>query len=246
MASSAEGIRWNLNDLFTAADDPQIENTLGDCRTRAEAFAKRVRPLMQNPQTLGAEDLLRALTDLEIIYEALGRVGSYAGLLYAADTANPVHQDLEQKVEQRSTEVRNLLLFFELEWLKFDVQTADRLLGNERLKSYAHYLRNLRRYRPHTLTEPEEKVVNEKNNTGPNAFGRLFSEITSALLFTLNIDGKQEPRNLSQMLSLLHNPDRALRQRAMETLYRGLSEHGQVLSFIYDTLIQDHLTLIRQ
>ena len=245
MASSAEGIRWNLNDLFTAADDPQIENTLADCRTRAEAFAKRVRPLMQNPQTLGAEDLLRALTDLEIIYEALGRVGSYAGLLYAADTANPVHQDLEQKVEQRSTEVRNLLLFFELEWLKFDDQTADRLLENERLKSYAHYLRNLRRYRPHTLTEPEEKVVNEKNNTGPNAFGRLFSEITSALLFTLNIDGKQEPRNLSQMLSLLHDPDRTLRQRAMETLYRGLSEHGQVLSFIYDTLIQDHLTMDR-
>ena len=245
MASSAEGIRWNLNDLFTAADDPQIENTLADCRKRAEAFAKRVRPLMQNPQTLGAKDLLRALTDLEIIYEALGRVGSYAGLLYAADTANPVHQDLEQKVEQRSTEVRNLLLFFELEWLKFDDQTADRLLGNERLKSYAHYLRNLRRYRPHTLTEPEEKVVNEKNNTGPNAFGRLFSEITSALSFTLDIDGKQEPRNLSQMLSLLHNPDRALRQRAMETLYRGLSEHGQVLSFIYDTLIQDHLTMDR-
>ena len=245
MANSAEGIRWNLNDLFTAADDPQIETTLADCRTRAEAFAKRVRPLMQNPQTLGAEDLLRALADLEIIYEALGRVGSYAGLLYAADTANPVHQDLEQKVEQRSTEVRNLLLFFELEWLKFDDQTADRLLGNERLKSYAHYLRNLRRYRPHTLTEPEEKVVNEKNNTGPNAFGRLFSEITSALLFTLDIDGKQEPRNLSQMLSLLHDPDRALRQRAMETLYRGLSEHGQVLSFIYDTLIQDHLTMDR-
>src|SRR6478672_2267524 len=135
MASSAEGIRWNLNDLFTAAYDPQIENTLADCRTRAEAFAERVRPLMQNPQTLGAEDLLRALTDLEIIYEALGRVGSYAGLLYAADTVNPVHQDLEQKVEQRSTEVRNLLLFFELEWLKFDDQTADRLLGNERLKA---------------------------------------------------------------------------------------------------------------
>jgi len=245
MASSAEGIRWNLNDLFTAAYDPQIENTLADCRTRAEAFTERVRPLMQNPQTLGAEDLLRALTDLEIIYEALGRVGSYAGLLYAADTVNPVHQDLEQKVEQRSTEVRNLLLFFELEWLKFDDQTADRLLGNERLKSYAHYLRNLRRYRPHTLTEPEEKVVNEKNNTGPNAFGRLFSEITSALLFTLNIDGKQEPRNLSQMLSLLHDPDRALRQRAMETLYRGLSEQGQVLSFIYDTLIQDHITMDR-
>jgi oligoendopeptidase F len=64
-------------------------------------------------------------------------------------------------------------------------------------------------------------------------------------LFTLDIDGKQEPRNLSQMLSLLHDPDRTLRQRAMETLYRGLSEQGQVLSFIYDTLIQDHITIDR-
>ena len=112
MVSSAEGIRWNLSDLFAAADDPQIEATLADCRARAEAFAKRVRPFMQNPQILGAEDLQRALTELEDIYEALGRVESYAGLLYAADTTDPVHQDLEQKAEQRSTEVRNLVLFF--------------------------------------------------------------------------------------------------------------------------------------
>jgi oligoendopeptidase F len=115
MASSAEGIRWNLTDLFSAADDPQIENTLADCHARAQAFAKRMRPLMQDPHTLGAEDLHGTLIELESIYEALGRVESYAGLLYAADTANPVHQDLEQKIEQRSTEVRNLVLFFELE-----------------------------------------------------------------------------------------------------------------------------------
>jgi len=245
MASSAEGIRWNLSDLFAAADDPQIEITLADCRARAEAFAKRVKPLMQNPQTFDAEDLHRALTELESIYEALGRVESYAGLLYAADTANPVHQDLEQKVEQRSTEVRNFVLFFELEWLKFDDAIADRLLKDEKLRSHAHYLRNLRRYRPHALSESEERMVNEKNNTGRNAFGRLFSELTSSLLFTLDIDGKREPRNLSQMLSLLHDPDRALRRSAMETLYRGLAEQGQVLSFIYDTLLQDHLTMDR-
>src|SRR6476469_4335973 len=185
MASSAEGIRWNLNDLFTAAYDPQIENTLADRRTRAEAFAKRVRPLMQNPQTLGAEDLLRALTDLEIIYEALGRVGSYAGLLYAADTVNPVHQDLEQKVEQRSTEIRNLLLFFELEWLKVEDDVAERLIRDPALKLYGHYLKSLRLFRPHTLSEPEERILNERDNTGRNAFGRLFSEITSSLTFAL-------------------------------------------------------------
>src|SRR5262249_29441665 len=169
----------------------------------------------------------------------------YAGLVYAADTANPAHQNLEQTVEQRSTEIRNLLLFFELQWLKVDDQTTDRLLADDKLKPYAHYLRNLRRYRPHTLSESEEKIVNEKNNTGRNAFGRLFSEITSSLSFMLEIDSKHAQRNLSQMVSLLHHPDRTLRQRAMGTLYSGLAAHGQVLSFIYDTLIQDHLTMDR-
>ena len=91
----------------------------------------------------------------------------------------------------------------------------------------------------------EEKIVNEKDNTGSNAFGRLFSEITSSLSFTLEKDGQPAELNLSQILSLLHEPDRGLRQRAMETLYQGLSQHGQVLTFIYDTLIQDHLTMDR-
>jgi oligoendopeptidase F len=243
--NSAEGIRWNLSDLFAAHDDPQIEATLKNCHGRAEAFAERFRSQMEQPNTLTAGILLQALNELESIYEALGRVGSYSGLLYAADTANPTYQDLEQRVEQRSTEIRNQLLFFELDWLKCDEEVASRLMGDPRLKMYKHYLSNLRRYRRHTLSEPEEKVINEKDNTGRNAFGRLFSEITSSLTFTIEKDGKTEERNLSQILSLLHEPDRALRQRAMDTLYQGLSQHGQVLTFTYDTLIQDHLTMDR-
>jgi len=137
------------------------------------------------------------------------------------------------------------LLFFELHWLKCDEGIADRLIADPLLSNYKHYLANLRRYRPHTLTEPEEKVINEKDNTGRNAFGRLFSEITSGLTFSLEKENQKEELNLSQILSLLHEPDRALRRRAMETLYEGLSQHGQVLTFTYDTLIQDHLTMDR-
>jgi oligoendopeptidase F len=243
--NSAAGIRWNLSDLFAAHDDPQIEATLKNCHGRAGAFAERFRSQMEQPNTLTAGILLQALNELETIYEALGRVGSYSGLLYAADTAKPEYQDLEQRIEQRSTEIRNQLLFFELEWLKCDEEVANRLIGDPWLKTYKHYLSNLRRYRAHTLSEPEEKVINERNNTGRNAFGRLFSEITSSLTFTIEKEGRTEDRNLSQILSLLHEPDRALRQRAMDTLYRGLSQHGQVLTFTYDTLIQDHLTMDR-
>jgi oligoendopeptidase F len=69
--------------------------------------------------------------------------------------------------------------------------------------------------------------------------------MTSSLVFKLERDGKTDELNLSQILSLLHEPDRELRQQAMETVYRELSQHGQVLTFIYDTLIQDNLTMDR-
>jgi oligoendopeptidase F len=243
--NSAQGIRWDLTDLFAAHDDARLEATLDDCRARAEAFADEFRAPMEAPATLNANTLAKALERLESIYEALGRVGSYAGLLYAADTAKPEYQDLEQRVEQRSTEIRNLLLFFELAWLKVDDELAGKLIDNPQLESYRHYLTSLRRYRPHTLSELEEKLLNEKDNTGRNAFGRLFSEVTSSLTFQLERDGKAETLNLSQMLSLLHEPDRDLRRRAMDTLYQGLAQHGQVLTFVYDTLIQDNLTMDR-
>ena len=244
-ANSAEGVRWNLNDLFSSHDDPWIDQTLNDCRARAEAFSRQFRDRLENPARLTPEQLLEGLQELESIYEALSRVGSYSGLLYAADTARPEYQDLEQKVEQRSTEIKNLLLFFELEWLKVEDAVAERLIDDPALKPYSHYLSSLRRFRPHTLTEPEEKLLNEKDNTGRNAFGRLFSEITSSLNFALEKDGNKEDLNLSQILSLLHEPDRKLRQRAMDTLYAGLAQQGQVLTFVYDTLIQDHLTMDR-
>jgi oligoendopeptidase F len=242
---SAEGVRWNLTDLFTAHDDPRIEETLKDCHERAEAFEQKFRTVAENPENLKTEVLLSALKTLETIYEALGRVGSYAGLLYASDTTNPEYQNLEQKVEQRSTDIRNLLLFFELQWLKVDDATANRLIADPALRPYSHYLTSQRRYGPHTLSEPEEKLINEKDNTGRNAFGRLFSEMTSSLVFVLEKASVREQLNLSQILSLLHDSDGALRRRAMDTLYRGLSEHGPVLTFIYDTLIQDHLAMDR-
>ena len=243
--NSAEGIRWDLTDLFASHGDPRIESTLIETRQRAESFANRFRPVMAQPESLRPVEILDALKELESIYEALGRVGSYTGLLYAADTANPENRDLEQRVEQRSTEIRNSLLFFELDWLKLDVGIAQRLIDDPALKPHRHYLASLRRYRPHILSEPEEKVINEKDNTGRNAFGRLFSEITSSLTFSLEKDGKTQELNLSQILSLLHDPERELRKRAMDTVYQILAQHGEVLTFIYDTVIQDHLTTDR-
>ena len=240
--NSAEGVRWDLSDLFSAHDDPRIEATLDDCRAEAEGFALRYRGKIAAIKT---GELLAALKRLEQIEDSLSRVANYSSLLYSADSAKAEYQDLEQRVEQRVTEIRNLLLFFELEWLALEEGAAARYLGAAELKNYAHFLTSIRRFRPHKLSEAEEKIVNEKDNTGRNAFGRLFSEITSTLSFSLEREGKTEELTLSEILALLHDPERAVRQRAMETVYRGLSAHRDTLTFIYDTLIQDHLTMDR-
>ena len=243
--NSAAGIRWDLNDLFSAHDDPRIEETLTDCRARAEKFSNRLRETIHVPGGPPPEHLLSGLQELEEIEESLSHAAGYASLLYAADTLRPEYQDLEQRVEQRVTEVNNLLLFFELEWLGLEEEAAQRLIVHPVLKSYSHYLTSLRRYRPHRLSEAEEKIVNEKDNTGRNAFARLFSEMTSALTFSLEQDEKVEELTLSEILALLHRPDRELRKEAWEALFTGLSGHGRVLTFTYDTLVQDHLTMDR-
>lgn len=241
-SSSAEGIRWDLSDLFSSHNDPRIEGSLDDCRAEAEGFALRYRGKIA---TLGPDDLLSALKQLEQIEDTLSRVANYSSLLYSADSAKPEYQDLEQRVEQRVTEIRNLLLFFELEWLDLTEEEAERYFHAAVLQNYTHYLKSIRRFRAHKLTEAEEKIVNEKDNTGRNAFGRLFSEITSTLSFSLERHGKKEELTLSEILALLHDPEREIRRAAMETVYRGLATHRDTLTFIYDTLIQDHLTMDR-
>jgi len=242
---SAQGVCWDLSDLFSAHDDPSIEATLDDCRRRAEAFSRRSRGTINVSPGPKPEELLAGLKQLEEIEEALSRVASYAALLYASDSLRPEHQDLEQRVEQRVTEVKNLLIFFALEWMELEGKVAERLIQNPALESHSHYLKNLRRFRPHKLSEAEERIINEKDNTGRNAFGRLFSEITSSLTFSLELDGELKELTLSETLSLLYRPERELRQRAWQTLFQGLSGQGQVLTFTYDTLIQDHLTMDR-
>ncbi len=243
--NSAVGIRWDLADLFSSYDDTQIDATLTNCRDRAESFSRQYRNTINLPEGPAPEFLLQRIKELEEIEDALSRVASYASLLYSADSLRPEYQDLEQRVEQRVTEVRNMLLFFELESLELSDETTQRLIHDPVLRSYSHYLGSLRRFRPHRLSEPEEKVINEKDNTGRNAFGRLFSEITSALTFSLEREGRRKELTLSEILALFHEPDRELRRKAMEVVFQGLSHHEQVLTFIYDTLIQDHLAMDR-
>jgi oligoendopeptidase F len=228
----ATGVRWDLSDLYASITDPALDADLARSLEGARAFADAYRGRVA---ALDAACLADAVDALEALEEPLQRAASYAQLVFAADTANARHGALLQKVQERASEIRNTLVFFELEWVALDDARAATLLADPALARRRHVLGLMRRYRPHLLSEPEERLLEETANTGSRAFMRLFDETLGTMRFPL--DG----RDLSEeeVLSRLYEPDRALRQRAADALTAGLREHARPLAFVFNTLVQD-------
>lgn len=112
--TSAAGIRWDLSDLFTGPDDPALTAALDSVTRDADDFAATYRGTINVAGGPSVDHLLGALRHLERVYDALGRLGSYVGLAFAADTQNPAIQNAQQRVQQRLTAVNNTILFFDL------------------------------------------------------------------------------------------------------------------------------------
>ena len=175
------------------------------------------------------------MRELEEINELIGRAGSYASLEFATDTADPARGALLQLVQERATEIETLLLFFELEWAAVDDENADELLASDELDRYRHHLRSVRRYRPHLLSESEEKILAEKSISSQAAWGRLFGELVAAL----RVDLDDTELTLEVALSRLQSPDREVRRSAADAVSAALEPGLRTRGFIYNTLVFD-------
>jgi oligoendopeptidase F len=232
----AAGVSWDLADLYAGADDPALEADLARALEAARAFAERYRG---GVASLDAAALAAAVDALEALEEPAQRASAYAQLLFAGDTTAPRHGALLQRVQERLSEVRNALVFFELEWVAVDEARATALLGDPALARRRHFLGLLRRYRPHLLSEPEERLLEETANTGRRAFERLFDETLGALRLRLETPLGVEEKSEEEVLALLYEPDRELRRCAADALTRGLRENERLLAFVFNTLLQD-------
>jgi oligoendopeptidase F len=233
----AAGVRWSLADLYAAVDD--LERDLDLALARAKSFAERHRGRVAE---LDASALAEAIAELEAMEEPVERAQCYAGLLFAGDTSEASHGALLQRVQERTTEIKNEILFFGLEWAGVDDAHAAALLDAPGLERRAHFLRSLRRYRPHLLSEPEERLLEETANTGRRAFSRLFDELTSGMRFRLEIDGRTNELGEEEVLSRLYDPAREMRRAAAAALTEGLKQNGRLLTFVFNTLAQDKAT----
>ncbi len=241
----AAGVRWNLDDLYSGPADPAIERDLSDALARASAFATRYRGTIQVSGGPAPAWVAGALVELESIVEQADKAAIYAGLLHAADVRPAAHGALVAMTQERGSAVRNQLLFFDLEWIALDAEVAQRIIDAPACARYRHHLAALRRYRPFTLSEPEEKLLEETANTGRRAFHRLFDETLSAMTFEVEVDGERRHLNESGVLALLHEPDRHARRAAAGALTEGLRGQSQLLTFIFNLIAQDHAQIDR-
>jgi oligoendopeptidase F len=229
--------RWDLEPLVDGEGADGALALLDEAESLAKKFAEANRGRVGE---LDAGALAGAMTELEVIGDRVGRAATYAALAFSVDTQSPEVGALMQRVRERGAAIETELLFFELEWNEVEDEPAQALLAAPELERWRHHLANLRRYRPHQLTEPEERVLTETDVTGRSAFARLFTEQTSAI--TVAIDGRDEPVQLMEALSILQAPDRDARRQAAEGITAALEPDLRTRAFVFNTLLQDKAT----
>jgi oligoendopeptidase F len=232
-----EAANWDLEPLVDNRGPEAVEAMLTEARERAEAFAGRHKGRVNE---LDAAELSQAMQELGAIHDLAGRAGSYAVLSFSLDTADPERGAHMQKARELGAAIETQLLFFDLEWNLVPDERADDLLAAPELAFCAHHLHTLRRYRPHQLSEPEERMLTETNVTGGSAFQRLFTEQTSAL--EVPLPDRDEPASLEEGLSRLQDPDRERRREAAEAVTESLRPDLRSRAFVFNTLLQDKAT----
>ena len=235
----AAGVCWDLSGLYTSPNDTQIEIDLTEARRCAEALAETYRGKIESGQIDGPT-LARALGEYESIAELQQKPAFYASLLFAADTQNQRAQQLVQQTREAATDIENLLIFFSLELIALEDTQAAELLASSEMQDYRHYLESVRRFKPHILSEKEEQLLNQKNLSGKQAFVKLYDELSGSLRFPLTVDGEDQILTDGEVMALLQQADRELRERALTTFLETYAQHALVLTAVFNNLLLDH------
>ena len=225
---------WDLDPLVEGQGEEGARAQLAEAAERAERFAERHRGRVAEIATPG--DLAAAMRELVEIAELVSRAGYFAMLRFATDTADPARGALLAHVQEREAQIETALLFFELEWAALDEERAQELTAADELDFCRHHLRTRRRYRPHLLSEPEERVMTERTVTGRTAWARLFAEQASAI--TVEVGGS-DPVALDVALSRLASPDREERRAVAQAVTVALEPGLRTRGFILNTLLAD-------
>ncbi len=225
--------RWDLTHLLSQPVT-QLDRHLGDLERQIAAIESARASLSP---TMPVEAFRAILTQNEEVARISSRLGAYAYLWFSEDTKDSKARSFKTQVEERLTALQNRLLFFDLWWQGVDEANAARLMAGS--GDYRYHLETIRRYKPHTLSEPEEKIINLKNVTGRSAVHTLYDVVTNGFTFTLTVGGKTHRLNREGLMTFVRSPKAAIRQAAYHELYRVFTAQRDLLAEIYKTLVND-------
>ncbi len=225
---------WSLSDLFPAYDSPEMKAGFDELDVKVVEF-EALRPRLA--PNLAEDTFMNLITRLEAISRLERRIYDFASLSFEADTQDQAIQAFKSDVENRISLIENRLLFFNLWWKDLDGSTAERLMAGS--GDYRYWLEEMRHFKPHTLTEPEEKIINIKDVTGGRAILNLYSTLTNRYVFHLEVDGELKELTRGELMVYARSHDPQLRAAAYQELYRVYGMDGIILGQMYQTLVRD-------
>jgi oligoendopeptidase F len=223
---------WNLADLYPSPDSPQIEADLIRADVDAQAFQARYADKLA---ALPGRDLAAAMDGFQAIDEMLGRVMSYAQLLFSADSTDAAAGQFYQSMMERCTAISAHILFFRLELNRIDDAVLDAKFSDANFARWRPYLRDLRVWRKHQLSDELERFVHDREVTGRSAWSRLFDETIAGMRIPFN----GEHLTVNAVLNKLSDPDRTIREVAASAIGHAFEERGKLFSLITNTLAKD-------
>ncbi|WP_373062605.1 M3 family oligoendopeptidase [Zavarzinia sp.] len=224
---------WDLTDLYPGPDSPELAKAFEAGEASAKNFADAYQGKLE---ALPGDTLGKAMREYEVLQDLLGRIGSYSGLIYAGNMADAKIAQFHQTTQERLTDISSVLLFFTLELNRLEDDVLEAKLAES--PAFAHYrpwLRDLRAFRPHQLSDEIEKLLHEKYVAGRAAWTRLFDETFAQLRFT--VDGKE--LTSAEALNLLSDKDGAVRERAAKALTEVFEKNIRLFALITNTLAKD-------
>ncbi len=231
-STGAEKIRWDLSDLFSSPDDPGIEATLEQELERARSFESKYRGKVAtlDPQAFAA--MMRELGEYE---ESAARPEVYAYMLHSQDTQDHAAGRLLARVREASAERGSHMVFFPLELAQVTDEHAATLYADPDTATYRHAVEEARKFRPHQLSEPEERVLTDFSPVGSAAWVRLFEELCARI--RVDVEGRELA--LDEALNLLREPDRDIRRKASGAVTRALNDDIRTRGYIFNVILQD-------
>jgi oligoendopeptidase F len=228
---------WNLADLYPSMESELYSADLARAEAECKAFAAEYRGKLEEiAQSEEAGTALAvAVRRYEAIEDLLGRIMSYAGLVYSGDTSDPVRAKFYGDAQDKITTASTDLLFFQLELNRIDSALLDKAMQDSPLSHWRPWLEDIRKEKPYQLEDKLEQLFHEKSVTGHGAWNRLFDETIASLRF--NVDGKE--LTIEPTLTLMQDPNEELRHQASDAIAATLKANLRTFGLITNVLAKD-------